>query len=158
MSSHDVPAATCGTALMPLVMPMIVYATRHTIAAGKAMRRLARNLSAMATCWVRVAATVVSLINDRLSPKNEPPSTMATISATSLPVAVANWAASGVSATIVPTLVPIDIEMKHAVTNKPGSSAHDGSNAVVAATVASTAPMPLASAEKAPLRIKIQII
>ena len=68
----------------------------------------------MAHSCVRVAAMVVSEINERLSPKSEPPITKATIMGSSMPVFSARPTATGVSATMVPTLVPTESEMKQA--------------------------------------------
>ena len=101
---------------------------------------------------------VVSEINDRLSPKNEPPSTTDTIIAASAPVSDAICEANGVRATIVPTEVPIDIEMKQAVRNKPGITSYPGITFRAKSTVASTAPIPTANAENEPAKMKIQII
>ena len=77
--------------------------------------------------WVRVAAMVVSEMNDRLSPKKAPPTMIAVMNGVLYrkvpfpPAAIwsAMPAAMGTRATMVPTLVPIDIEMKHAARNSP---------------------------------------
>ena len=74
----------------------------------------------------------------------------ATISGTEAPVSRAIPAATGTSATTVPTLVPIESEMKHAATNSPGSSKLEGSTWSAIATVASMLPMALADEAKAP--------
>ena len=101
---------------------------------------------------------VVSEINDRLSPKNEPPSTTATIIAASVPVSAAICEANGVSATMVPTEVPSDIDMKQAVRNSPGITTHVGITLSAKSTVASTAPIPTAKAENDPAKMNIQIM
>ena len=49
------------------------------MAAGKARNELTLNLSLNLQPWVDVAVMVVSDMNDRLSPKNEPP-TMTAVS------------------------------------------------------------------------------
>ena len=101
---------------------------------------------------------VVSEINERLSPNNEPPTTTAVIRATSVPVCWATPAAIGVRATIVPTLVPIDIEMKQEATKSPASNICGGRSERVRFTVASMLPIIFAELAKAPASTKIQII
>ena len=64
----------------------------------------------------------------------------------------------GTSATMVPTLVPIAIEMKQEVTNRPESSQRGGTAPSISDTVASTAPIWRAVCAKAPDSRKIQII
>ena len=91
-------------------------------AAGTTIMKFTRNLSRITQSCVLVEAMVVSEINERLSPKNEPPTTMATIYGRSIPVFSANPMATGVRATIVPTLVPMESEMKHAAIKIPASS------------------------------------
>ena len=76
------------------------------------IKSFTRNLSLITQSCVLVDAIVVSEIKERLSPKNEPPTTMATIYGRSIPVFSASPMATGVSATIVPTLVPMESEMK----------------------------------------------
>ena len=61
-------------------------------------------------------------------------------------------------ATVVPTDVPIDMEMKHAAMKSPGMRNDGGNTDSVRLTVASIAPRPLASDEKAPANMKIQIM
>ena len=67
-------------------------------------------------------------------------------------------AATGVRATIVPTEVPIDSEIKQAAMNIPASSKLSGRTAKARFTVASTAPTALAVWAKAPARMKIHTI
>ena len=82
--------------------------------------------------WVRVAAIVVSEMNERLSPKNAPPTIIAVMKGTLVCTAanvsappgapessLAIPAATGTRATMVPTLVPTDIEMKHEARKRP---------------------------------------
>ena len=58
----------------------------------------------------------------------------------------------------MPTLVPMDIEMKHAARNSPARISFPGNILKVRLTVASTLPIALALAAKAPAMTKIQII
>ena len=125
-------------------------------AAGTTIMELTRNLSRMAHSWVRVAAMVVSDIKERLSPKREPPTTRATIMGRVMPVFSARPTATGVRATMVPTLVPTEREMKQAARKMPASSSCSGTMSRVRLTVASMAPMVLAPWAKAPARMKIQ--
>ena len=127
-------------------------------AAGTAIHRFALNFSFILQFWLRVAAMVVSEMNDRLSPKNEPQSTTATKNAMLLPVVSASSTANGVSATTVPTDVPMLSEMKQAAINMLGMINSEGSTDIVSATVASIDPTPLANAENAPARMKIHIM
>ena len=69
--------------------------------------------------WLLVAATVVSEMNERLSPKKAPPTTMAVIRGTGVPVWAAIPVAIGTRATMVPTLVPTAMEMKQAARKIP---------------------------------------
>ena len=101
---------------------------------------------------------VVSEMNDRLSPKKEPPTMTAVIMAISVPVCWATPAAMGTKAAIVPTLVPMDIETKQEARNMPASNICGGRRDSVRLTVASMLPMVLAEWAKAPARMKIQII
>ena len=101
---------------------------------------------------------VVSLINDRLSPKNDPPTTTAVSMAAEAPVCAATPAAIGVSATMVPTLVPMLSEMKQAARNKPASSISEGNSESVRLVVASMQPITFAELAKAPASMNIQII
>ena len=127
-------------------------------AAGATIKELTRNLSLVLQPCVCVAIIVVSEMKDRLSPKNEPPTTMAMTIAKSAPVCEATPAAIGVRATMVPTEVPIDNDMKHAARKSPASSICSGNSEIVRLTVASMAPITLAELAKAPARIKIHII
>ena len=108
--------------------------------------------------WVLVAATVVSEMKDRLSPKKAPPMTTAVTRGTPTPVSAAMPAAMGTRATIVPTLVPMAIEMKQAARKIPAKMSFPGRIRSVAFTVASMAPMSFAVAANAPASTKIQII
>ena len=101
---------------------------------------------------------VVSEINDRLSPKNAPPTTTAVSRAVFDPVERAMPAAMGVRATMVPTLVPMEIEMKHEAMNSPASIMLPGRSDRVRFTVESMLPMSLAEEAKAPAITKIHSI
>ena len=128
------------------------------MAAGAASSMFALNLSCIEQPWVRVAAIVVSEMNERLSPKKEPPTTMAVMNAVEIPVSAAMPVATGVRATIVPTLVPTDMEMKQDARKSPANSSLPGNSCRVMFTVASMAPISLAVVAKAPARMKIHII
>ena len=128
------------------------------IAAGRVMKKFTRNLSFILQPCVLVAAMVVSDMNERLSPKNAPPTTTAVTNATSSCIVVASPEAIGTSATMVPTLVPIDRLMKHVAMNSPGSTMLLGSSESIVFTVASTAPMAFAELAKAPANTNIQSI
>ena len=67
-------------------------------------------------------------------------------------------AATGTNATMVPTDVPIEREIKHEAKKIPASNKFPGSNRKVRFTVASIAPIAWADWAKAPARMKIQII
>ena len=129
-----------------------------TTAAGAAMKKFTLNLSAIRHSCVRVATTVVSLMNDKLSPKNEPPTTTATTKGNDVPVEVATPAAIGVRATIVPTLVPMLIEMKQAARKSPANSMLSGRMDSVRLTVASILPISLAELANAPASTNIHSI
>ena len=132
--------------------------TATATAAGATILRLTLNLSDIRHPCVLVAAIVVSDMNERLSPKKAPPATIAVMKPTSSPDSEAIPAATGTSATIVPTLVPIAIEMKQEAMNKPTKSIEGGRICNVAATVASIAPISLAVSANAPARMNIQSI
>jgi len=70
----------------------------------------------------------------------------------------ANPVATGANATIVPTLVPMDSDMKHAAKNIPPNNNLSGSICKVRFTAASMAPICLAPWAKAPAKINIHII
>ena len=83
------------------------------------MKLFTRNLSLSRQPCVCVAMMVVSEMNERLSPKNEPPTMMAVIRDKSVLVSLATPAAMGTRAAIVPTLVPMEIDTKQAARNMP---------------------------------------
>ena len=105
-----------------------------------------------------VATIVVSDMNERLSPKNDPPTMTATINGTLVPVEWASPAAIGVRATIVPTLVPMESEMKQAAMKRPGIIMLTGRTLNVKLTVSSIHPAVLAEFAKAPAIMNIHAI
>ncbi len=122
------------------------------------MAKLALNLAFIGTPCERVAAIVVSEMNERLSPKKAPPSSAATGRAAAMPLSPAISTARGVSATTVPTDVPTDSDMKQAATNSPGIMKSLGIKRSARLTVASIAPTADASEANAPARMKIHIM
>ena len=127
-------------------------------AIGATMRMFALNLSLILQPCVCVATTVVSLMNDRLSPKKEPPTTIAVSNATLEPVECAIPTAIGVKAAIVPTLVPTLSDMKQAARNIPPSSILAGRMDRARFTVASMLPISFADLAKAPASMNIHIM
>ena len=122
------------------------------------MRMLVRNLSLSRTPCERVATMVVSEMNERLSPKNAPPTTAPTTKGRARPEDEATPVVTGTKAITVPTLVPMLSETKQAARNNPGTNSETGSARSVMATVESMAPICLAEAANAPARMKIQSI
>ena len=108
--------------------------------------------------WVEVAAMVVSEINERLSPKSEPPTMTAVSNGTLEPVELATPAAMGVRATMVPTLVPTDMDTKHAARKSPARIMLPGRTESVRLTVASMLPITFAVLAKAPASTNIHSI
>ena len=91
-------------------------------AAGSATLILVRNLSFISTPCVLVAAIVVSEMNDRLSPNIAPPTTMPTQKGSDNPPLFDTAHAIGTRTEIVPTLVPIAIEIRQAIRKSPGTA------------------------------------
>ena len=98
-----------------------IYIMTVIMAAGSTIKKFALNLSFNSHPCVLVEAMVVSEMNERLSPKNAPPTTAATSIAVGCPVDVAIPVAIGTNAATVPTEVPMLSDTKHAVTNSPAS-------------------------------------
>ena len=119
---------------------------------------LTKNLSFIRQPCVLVAATVVSEINERLSPKNEPPTTIPVINGRLIPVFWAMPTAMGMRATMVPTLVPMERDMRQAARKMPGSNKVLGSELSVKPTMASMLPICLAELAKAPAKTNIHSI
>src|SRR5574344_1759302 len=101
---------------------------------------------------------VVSLIKERLSPKKDPPTTMAVSKGIAVSVSSAIPAAIGVRATIVPTLVPMLREIKQAAIKSPANNICGGSSERAKFTVASILPISFAAFAKAPARMNIHIM
>ena len=127
-------------------------------ATGMTRKELTRNLSLSLHPCVDVAAMVVSDINDKLSPKSDPPTITAVSIGVLIPVVCATPAAIGVRATMVPTLVPMDIDTKHAARNKPAKIMLPGNTERVRLTVASILPITLAVFANAPAKTNIHSI
>ena len=127
-------------------------------AAGRAIRKFALNLSFIRHPCVRVATTVVSEINERLSPNKAPPTIEATIRGREIPVCWASPVATGTKATMVPTEVPTDRETRQEAMNIPASNIFPGISDRVSPTVASTAPISLAADANEPANTNIHII
>ena len=122
-------------------------------ATGMTRAKLALNFSFILHPCVCVADMVVSLMNERLSPKKAPPTTIATMRGREMSLSCAMPTATGVSAATVPTDVPMASEMKQEARKMPGMRREAGRRSRVRLTVASTAPMVLAEAAKAPARM-----
>ena len=121
-----------------------------TMAAGRAIIKLALNLSFISTPWVLVAAIVVSDMIDRLSP-NIPPLIVAPITMASLiPAAWAKPIAIGATATTVPTDVPVDMAIKQEIIKIPTVIYWGGNTDIPRFTTESTPPICLDTVEKAP--------
>ena len=116
------------------------------------------NLSDIWHPCVRVATIVVSDMNDRLSPNMAPLTTTPSIRASGIPVLSAIPTATGAKATIVPTDVPTEMDMKQAARKIPAANRLPGRMDIARFTVASTAPIALAVCAKAPARMKINTI
>ena len=101
---------------------------------------------------------VVSDMNDRLSPNMAPLTTTPSIRASGIPVLSAIPTATGAKATIVPTDVPTEMDMKQAARKIPAANRLPGRMDIARFTVASTAPIALAVCANAPARMKINTI
>ena len=131
---------------------------RTKSAAGITIMLFTLNLSRITHPCVRVAAIVVSDMKDKLSPKKAPPTTIATMKGNATPVFSAIPTATGVRATIVPTDVPMDSDMKQAARKIPANKRLSGNMVRVRFTVASIAPIAFADCAKAPAKMNIHII
>ena len=103
-------------------LPKTKSNTIVTIAAGSAIAKFALNLSFISTLWVLVAAMVVSEIMDKLSPNIEPQIVAATTKNSLPPPASARPSAIGVTATTVPTDVPVESAINAEITNTPAAT------------------------------------
>ena len=127
-------------------------------AEGTATLILVRNLSFISTPCVLVAAIVVSEIKERLSPNIAPPTTIPTHRGRkSLPFLDTSQA-MGASTVIVPTLVPIAMEIRQAMMKRPGTANLAGMMLSRRLAVLEAPPASEAIPLKAPARIKINSI
>ena len=85
-----------------------------------------------------------------------PLTTTPNIKASGIPVFAAIPTATGARATIVPTEVPTEMDIKQAARKIPAASRFPGSMDIARFTVASTAPIALAVWAKAPANMKIR--
>ena len=90
------------------------------------MEKLAKNLSRNRHPCPEHATMVVSDTKDRLSPNTAPPITVATHNAVEKPEPSAIAIAIGVISVIVPTEVPIEVEIKQLITNNMHTVTCDG--------------------------------
>ena len=101
---------------------------------------------------------VVSEITDKLSPNTAPPITAAIHIADEIPVFSLTPTAMGASAAMVPIDVPMEIEIKQPITNKPATANLAGINDNPKFTVLSTPPAACTAPANAPAKIKIRHI
>jgi hypothetical protein len=101
---------------------------------------------------------VVSEIKDRLSPKKLPPTITAVISGMLVPVLFATPTAIGARAAMVPQLVPMLMDTRHDVMNKPTIIKLLGMTERTKFTTLFTHPISEASDEKAPASMNISSI
>ncbi len=120
--------------------------------------KFSRNLSRISQPCVRAAAMVVSEIIDRLSPNIAPQTTAAMHTGSEIPACSLMPMAIGCKATIVPTEVPIEVEIKQPIRNSPTTTILLGRMARPNATAASAPPAALTDAENAPASKKIMHI
>ena len=104
----------------------------------------------MATFCVLVAAIVVSEITDRLSPNIAPPTRAPRTSGSGRLPFVATPTAIGPTAEIVPTEVPVEIEMKQLIKKIPAVTNCTGIRESAKFTTESTPPEDLETVAKAP--------
>ena len=97
-------------------------------------------------------------MTDRLSPKKAPPTTAAATTGRVMVVASAMPVAIGIRATIVPTLVPMHMDVRQAAIKSPANAKFAGRIRSVKSTIAPAAPISFAVAAKAPANMKIQTI
>ena len=128
------------------------------IAAGMTILILKRNLSDSRHPCVWVETMVVSLIKERLSPKKAPPTTAAATRGKDIAVLSARPAAIGIKATMVPTDVPMQRDVRQAARKSPVRANLAGNIRRVRSTMAPAAPISFAEAAKAPANMNIQTI
>ena len=120
------------------------------MAAGNTMRKFSLNLSFISQPCVFTAAMVVSDIMDRLSPNMAPPTTAPAQTAMENPVFWLIPTAMGARAVIVPTEVPMDMDIKHPMRNNPATATLEGRMDSPRLTVESTPPAAFTAPVKAP--------
>ena len=103
-----------------------------------------------------MAAIVVSEINDRLSPNIAPPITAPAQSGTEIPPFCATVRAIGDRTLIVPTLVPMAMEIRQAMRNSPGTEKLAGMTLSIMFATLTAPPVADASPLKAPASRKIR--
>ena len=130
---------------------------RVATAAGRAIQKLALNLSFMAQPWLLQAAMVVSEIKDRLSPNIAPPMTLPTHRGRPKPEASATATAMGMIRVMVPQEVPMAVETKHATTNSTATANLAGTMDSIKYATLSALPRPTTPA-KIPAARKIRIM
>ena len=113
----------CST---PALMDWTRITARVATAAGRAILKLARNLSLISQPWVLQAAMVVSEIKERLSPNIAPPMTEPTHRGREKPDTLETATAMGVIRVIVPTEVPMAVDTKQEATNSTATEAPAG--------------------------------
>ena len=126
------------------------------IAAGRTILKFSRNLSRISQPCVLTAAMVVSEIIERLSPNIAPQTTAPAQIAIGKPVLSLMPAAIGASAVIVPTEVPIEMEIKQPIAKRPATAILPGRMERPRLTVLSTPPAARTAPEKAPAARKMR--
>ena len=129
-----------------------------TIAAGRTILKFILNLSLISQPCVLTAAIVVSEIIERLSPNIAPDTTALRQSGITNPVALLTPTAIGASATIVPTDVPMDKEIKHPIKNSPTTANWLGIKESPRYTVLSAPPAAVTAPLNAPAVKKMKHI
>ena len=114
---------------------------------------LALNLSFISTFWVLVAAIVVSEITERLSPNIAPPTSDPKTKAIGRFPFWASPTAMGPTVEIVPTEVPVDIEIKQPIKKIPPVINWRGIIDRAKFTTESTPPDSLDTVAKAPAKM-----
>ena len=122
------------------------------------MKKFSLNLSFISAPCVLTDAMVVSEIIDKLSPNIAPDTTAPIQIATGKLVSLAIPTAIGAKAVIVPIDVPIDMDIKHPIKNRPTIMYFAGSIDNPKLTVLSTPPAALTIPENAPATKNIKII
>ena len=128
------------------------------MAAGSTIKKFVLNLSFISQPCVLTAAIVVSDTIDRLSPNIAPQTTAAMQIARGKPAVCAIPAPIGANAAIVPTEVPIDVDIKQAMMKRPTTANFPGSMDKNRLTVLLTPPAAETIPENAPATRNIRHI